>query len=137
MRRGEGGKVYRFNAFEQLLRIQQADGIPCDQSAKRISNDADLLDLIPCFSKFFECFLDLAGDALPSSFDAVISEVTSVALRDEYVDFVLGVLFQESFAQRFKVLRIAPKPVGISQLLGHGGGKSRRGGALGWGGSGH
>ena len=91
MRRRKCREVDGLYPIEQPRTVHQPDGIAGHQSTKRVSSDADLLDLLTILLQLCKPLLDLVGDPFSSHFDSIVGLVVAVALRDEDMQ-VIGVL---------------------------------------------
>jgi hypothetical protein len=89
--------------------VQQADGIPRDQSTERVSNDGDPLDVMALPCQFLQLLFYLTGDTFATRFDAIVGEAPRIALRDEDVELIVGVPVFDGLSQVLEVDWIAPE----------------------------
>jgi len=72
--------------------IEQTNGISGDQSTKGVSNDTQLPHSVPVPRQLFQLLLNLRRDALAAQFNAIVCEAAGVALGDENMQAVFGIL---------------------------------------------
>ena len=109
----ESGEIHGANVLsrgrEPTAGIQQTDAIPRNQAAKRVSDYANLCDVLSQRCKSGEFILNLSSNALAANVDAVVGEILAIAFGDECVEGLLGVFGSQGFLEGSEVLGTTPK----------------------------
>lgn len=99
---------HRLDLVQYPFCAEQSNGIPCDESAKRIPHDTQFCYLATFALDRLEFLFDLEADALASSFDAIVREAASVAFGAQQPEFFGRVFVSESFRDAFHMFGVTP-----------------------------
>ena len=75
--------------------IEEADRISRHQSTQGVSNDAELRNMHAFLLQGLQLLLDFLGNPFATNFDAIICEISGIALWQEDVNSVLGKLLAQ------------------------------------------
>ncbi|KAJ2966588.1 hypothetical protein NQ176_g10079 [Zarea fungicola] len=88
----KGGAHHALHLVEDALCVEQPDRVSRHQAAERVANDAELGDFAALALNLLQLLLNLGAHALAAPLDSVVGEAARVALGEEQVQLVAGVL---------------------------------------------
>lgn len=68
----ESGEVDGLDLLEPAFRMQETDGITCDETSERVADNTELFYGGAIAFKLLKKSLDLLSDPLSASFDAIV-----------------------------------------------------------------